>query len=62
MGVEGVDRGDDLDEEDGVLKLGALAAGGPKMKLQKRCVRRMFEEQGLVLDLDGVYDIALQEL
>ena len=60
VGVEGVDRTDDLEEEDGVLKLGALAAGGPKMKLQKRCVRRMFEEPGLVLDLDGVYDVALQ--
>ena len=40
VGVEGVDRGDNLEEEDGVKKLGALAVGGPKMKLQKRCVQR----------------------
>ena len=45
VGVEGVDRGDSLEEEDGVKKLGALAVGGPKMKLQKRCVQRMFETQ-----------------
>ncbi|MFZ0092180.1 MAG: methylene-tetrahydromethanopterin dehydrogenase N-terminal domain-containing protein [Solirubrobacteraceae bacterium] len=62
VGVEGVDRGDDLTEEDGVKKLGALAVGGPKMKLQKRCVERMFKARGTVLDLEGVYDVALEAL
>jgi methylenetetrahydrofolate/methylenetetrahydromethanopterin dehydrogenase (NADP+) len=62
VGVEGVDRGDDLDEEDGVLKLGALAVGGPKMKVQKRCVQLMFETKGTVLDLEGVYEVAVEVL
>jgi hypothetical protein len=62
VGVEGVDRTDDLEEEDDVLKLGALAVGAPKMKVQKRCVQRMFEEKGTVMDLDGVYDVALEVL
>jgi hypothetical protein len=62
VGVEGVASDDDLAEEDGVLKLGALAAGGPKMKLQKLCVRRMFEAKGTVFDLDGIYDVAVAEL
>jgi hypothetical protein len=62
VGVEGVERGDDLAEEDGVLKLGALAVGGPKMTLQRRCVQRMFESKGTVLDLEGVYDVALDVL
>ncbi len=62
VGVEGVDRGDSLEEEDGVLKLGALAVGGPKMKLQKSCIRRMFEDKGTVLDLEGVYAVALDVL
>ena len=62
VGVEGVDRGDNLDEEEGVKKLGALAVGGPKMKLQKRCVERMYEEKGTVMDLDGVYEVALDTL
>jgi hypothetical protein len=62
VGVEGVDRGDSLKEEDGVLKLGALAVGGPKMKLQKRCVQSMFETKGAVLDLEGVYDVAVEVL
>jgi methylenetetrahydrofolate/methylenetetrahydromethanopterin dehydrogenase (NADP+) len=62
VGVEGVDRGDNLDEEDGVKKLGALAVGGPKMKVQKACIRRMFEAKGTVLDVEGVYDVALEAL
>jgi len=62
VGVEGVARDDDLKEEAGVKKLGALAVGGPKMKLQKRCVQRMFETKGTVLDLEGVYDVALEVL
>ena len=62
LGVEGVERTDDLEEEDGVLKLGALAVGGRKMKVQKRCVQRMFEAKGTVMDLEGVYDVALEVL
>jgi methylenetetrahydrofolate/methylenetetrahydromethanopterin dehydrogenase (NADP+) len=62
VGVEGVARDDKLNGEDGVKKLGALAVGGPKMKLQKRCVQRMFEAKGTVLDLTGVYDVALEVL
>jgi hypothetical protein len=60
VGVEGVQRMDDLEADEGVLKLGALAVGGPKMKLQKRCVKRMFETKGTVMDLSGVYDVAVE--
>jgi methylenetetrahydrofolate/methylenetetrahydromethanopterin dehydrogenase (NADP+) len=62
VGIEGVGRDDDLADDGGVLTLGALAVGGPKMKLQKRCVQRMFEAKGTVMDLDGVYDVALETL
>jgi hypothetical protein len=62
VGVEGVERDHQLEVQDGVKKLGALAVGGPKMKLQKRCVQEMFETKGTVLDLMGVYDIALKVL
>jgi hypothetical protein len=62
VGIEGIERDDDLAEEDGIKKLGALAVGGPKMVLQKACVQRLFEEKGVVLDLDGIYDVALKAL
>jgi hypothetical protein len=62
VGVEGVGTTDNLEDEDGVKKLGALAVGGPKMTLQKACVRRLFQSKGVVLDLEGVYDVALEAL
>jgi hypothetical protein len=62
VGIEGVDRADNLEAEDGVLKLGALAVGGPKMKVQKACIRLMFETKGTVLDLEGVYEVAVEVL
>ena len=30
------------------------------MKLQKACIRAMFENKGTVMDLEGVYDVALE--
>ena len=45
-------------DHDGKLVLGALAIGGPKMKVHKTCVRRLFESNDQVLDTDAVYAIA----
>ena len=42
--------------------LGALAIGGPKMKVHKACVRRLFETNEAILDVDGVYEIAKELL
>ena len=38
--------------------LGALAIGGPKMKVHKTCIRRMFESNDKVFDTDTVYEVA----
>jgi hypothetical protein len=58
LGIEGTDAQDDLADYDGKRVLGALAIGGPKMKVHKACVRRLFESNDVILDVDGVYDIA----
>ena len=58
LGIEGTEATDDLAEYDGKLVLGALAIGGPKMKVHKACVRRLFERNDQVLDTDAVYAIA----
>jgi methylenetetrahydrofolate/methylenetetrahydromethanopterin dehydrogenase (NADP+) len=58
LGIEGTKATDDLGEYDGKLVLGALAIGGPKMKVHKACVRRLFESNDQVLDTDAVYAIA----
>ena len=58
LGLEGTKATDDLGDHDGKLVLGALAIGGPKMKVHKTCVRRLFESNDQVLDTDAVYEIA----
>jgi methylenetetrahydrofolate/methylenetetrahydromethanopterin dehydrogenase (NADP+) len=58
LGIEGTKATDDLVEYDGKVVLGALAIGGPKMKVHKACVRRLFESNDQVLDTDAVYAIA----
>jgi methylenetetrahydrofolate/methylenetetrahydromethanopterin dehydrogenase (NADP+) len=58
LGLEGTKATDDLKDYGGKLVLGALAIGGPKMKVHKACVRRMFEGNEEVLDTEAVYAIA----
>jgi hypothetical protein len=58
LGIEGTKATDDMAGHDGKLVLGALAIGGPKMKVHKACVRRLFESNDLLLDTDAVYAIA----
>ena len=55
---EGTDAQDELEDYDGKRVLGALAIGGPKMKVHKTCVRRLFESNEAILDTDAVYEIA----
>ena len=58
LGIEDTEATDDIAEHDGKLVLGALAIGGPKMKVHKACVRRLFESNDQVLDTDAVYAVA----
>jgi hypothetical protein len=58
LGVAGTDAQDDMKEYDGKRVLGALAIGRPKMRVHKACVRRLFESNDAILDVDGVYAIA----
>jgi methylenetetrahydrofolate/methylenetetrahydromethanopterin dehydrogenase (NADP+) len=58
LGIEDTKATDDMADYDGKLVLGALAIGGPKMKVHKTCVRRLFESNDQVLDTDEVYAIA----
>jgi methylenetetrahydrofolate/methylenetetrahydromethanopterin dehydrogenase (NADP+) len=62
LGIEGTDAQDELEEYDGKRVLGALAIGGPKIKVHKACVRRLFETNEAILDVDGVYEIAKELL
>jgi hypothetical protein len=58
LGLQGTDAKDDMADYDGKLVLGALAIGGPKMKVHKTCIRRMFESNDKLFDTDTVYEVA----
>jgi hypothetical protein len=58
LGLEGTEATDELKDYGGKKVLGALAIGGPKMKVHKACIRRLFETNDVVLDIDGVYEVA----
>jgi hypothetical protein len=62
LGIEGTDAQDEFKDYDGKKVLGALAIGGPKMKVHKTCIQRLFETSDAVLDVDGVYEIAKELL
>ena len=62
LGVEDTEATDDMAEYEGKLVLGALAIGGPKMKVHKTCVKRLFESNDQILDTDAVYEIAKELL
>ena len=62
LGIQGTDAQDDMKDYDGKKVLGALAIGGPKMKVHKTCIARLFETNEAVLDVDGVYQIAKEQL
>jgi hypothetical protein len=58
LGIEGTEANDDFEDYGGKRVLGALAIGGPKMKVHKACIRRLFEANDVVLDIEGVYAVA----
>jgi methylenetetrahydrofolate/methylenetetrahydromethanopterin dehydrogenase (NADP+) len=62
LGIEGTSAQDEFKDYDGKKVLGALAIGGPKMKVHKTCIARLFETSEAILDIDGVYEIAKELL
>lgn len=58
LGLEGVDVNDSGVVHSGVTCFGAFGVGNFKTKLHKRCVSRLFEQNDLVLDAEGIQEIA----
>jgi hypothetical protein len=58
LGIEDSDAQDEFEEREGKRVLGALAVGGPKMKVHKACIRKLFESNDVLLDAEGVYEVA----
>jgi NADPH:quinone reductase-like Zn-dependent oxidoreductase len=58
LGVEGIKVTDDGRLAAGKCLYGAIAIGNLKMKVHKKAIKRLFEQNDLVLDFDTIYDIA----
>ena len=59
-GIEGVEVIDKGAERDGVVCYGAIGVGGTKMKIHKAAVAKLFATNNAVLDVEEIYDLALQ--
>ncbi len=58
VGLEGVNPLDRATPRDGAACYGAIGVGGLKMKIHKACLRRLFDANDQVLDLEAIYQIA----
>ena len=59
-GIEGVELNDKAAARDGLICYGALGVGGTKMKVHKAALNKLFESNGAVLDVEEIYNLALQ--
>ncbi len=58
LGIEGIKPHWNGKEKEGKVLFGALGIGGRKMKIHRRCVARLFEQNDLLLDAEAVYATA----
>jgi methylenetetrahydrofolate/methylenetetrahydromethanopterin dehydrogenase (NADP+) len=56
-GIEGVEPMDRGTVRDGQHCYGALGVGGNKMKAHKAAIKKLFEVNNLILDLDEIYEL-----
>jgi hypothetical protein len=59
-GIEGVEPNDKGADRDGHICYGALGVGGTKMKVHRAAINKLFESNNAVLDIEEVYNLALQ--
>ena len=59
-GIEGVELNDKGTDRNGIVRYGALGVGGTKMKVHRAALNKLFESNSAVLDIEEVYNLALQ--
>lgn len=57
-GIEGIESRWDGKEKHGKIIFGAIGIGSLKMKIHRRSVSRLFQQNNLVLDAEEIYAIA----
>jgi hypothetical protein len=59
-GIEGVELNDKGADRGGVVCYGALGVGGAKMKIHKAAIAKLFAANNSTLDVEEIYNLALQ--
>jgi hypothetical protein len=59
-GIEGVELNDKGTDRNGIVRYGAIGVGGTKMKVHKAALNKLFESNNMTLDVEEVYNLALQ--
>lgn len=57
LGIQGIDIGDKAVDHHGVTCYGAIGVGGTKMKIHKESIRRLFQQNDLVLDALSIFAV-----
>ncbi len=57
-GFEGIEASDYATPRDGKMVFGGLGIGALKLKLQRACIKALFDDNDRALDADAVFDIA----
>ncbi|MEX1042160.1 MAG: NADP-dependent methylenetetrahydromethanopterin/methylenetetrahydrofolate dehydrogenase [Pirellulaceae bacterium] len=60
-GLEGIEPHDNATDRDGQICYGAIGVGGPKMKIHKQALSRLFEQNDLVLDAEEIFDLGVKQ-
>ncbi|MGD9159952.1 MAG: NADP-dependent methylenetetrahydromethanopterin/methylenetetrahydrofolate dehydrogenase [Desulfobacteraceae bacterium] len=58
LGIEGIKPHWSAKEKEGKLIFGANGIGGLKMKVHRECISLLFEQNDMVLDAEGIYNVA----
>ena len=58
LGIEGIEMNDNGTDRDGRISFGAIGIGGPKMKVHRTCITKLFEANNVLMDAEQVYQVA----
>lgn len=60
VGLEGIDVLDKAKQQDGQICYGAIGVGGTKMNIHKAAIRRLFETNDVIMDVDAIYQLGME--
>lgn len=60
VGLEGIESTDHGQQREGAICYGAIGVGRTKMKIHKRAIQRLFDQNDLILDAEEIFELGRQ--